>query len=61
MILISASDVAEGDRVAFEEIYQANVNRVYGLCLRLTADVTEAEIAGHDHLAFEVDFEELAD
>ena len=28
----------QGDRRAFEEIYRANVGRVYGLCLRLTRD-----------------------
>mgnify|MGYP001815968987 FL=1 len=43
-----ARRAAEGDRTAFEEIYRANVNRVYGLCLRLTADVTEAEILTQD-------------
>lgn len=39
---------AEGDRAAFEEIYRRYVNRVYGLCLRLTTDVGEAEILTQD-------------
>jgi RNA polymerase sigma-70 factor (ECF subfamily) len=43
-----ARRAAEGDRTAFEEIYHRNANRVYGLCLRLTADVTEAEILAQD-------------
>ncbi len=38
-----AGRAAEGDRAAFEEIYRRYVNRVYGLCLRLTTDVGEAE------------------
>jgi RNA polymerase sigma factor (sigma-70 family) len=43
-----ADRAAEGDRAAFEEIYRRYVNRVYGLCLRLTNDVTEAEILAQD-------------
>jgi len=34
---------AAGDRAAFEKIYRGYQNRVYGLCLRLTGDVVEAE------------------
>ncbi len=43
-----ADRAAEGDRAAFEEIYRRYVNRVYGLCLRLTTDVGEAEILTQD-------------
>ena len=43
-----ADRAAEGDRAAFEEIYRRYVNRVYGLCLRLTADASEAEILTQD-------------
>ena len=43
-----ADRAAEGDRAAFEEIYRRYVNRVYGLSLRLTTDVTEAEILTQD-------------
>jgi RNA polymerase sigma-70 factor (ECF subfamily) len=43
-----ADRAAEGDRAAFEEIYKRYVNRVYGLCLRLTAEATEAEILTQD-------------
>jgi len=32
-----------GDRAAFEGLYRAHSGRVYGLCLRLTRDVTVAE------------------
>ena len=32
-----------GDRAAFEAIYRRHVDRVYGTCLRLTADRVEAE------------------
>jgi RNA polymerase sigma-70 factor (ECF subfamily) len=32
-----------GDRGAFEQIYRRHAARVYGLCLRLTADRVEAE------------------
>lgn len=32
-----------GDRLAFEELYRGNVDQVYGLCLRLSADVSLAE------------------
>ena len=34
---------AAGDRQAFEKIYRGYQNRVYGLSLRLTGDVVEAE------------------
>ena len=43
-----ADRAAEGDRAAFEEIYRRYLNRVYGLSLRLTNDVTEAEILTQD-------------
>jgi RNA polymerase sigma-70 factor (ECF subfamily) len=43
-----ANRAAEGDRAAFEEIYRRYVNRVYGLCLRLTTDVVEAETLTQD-------------
>jgi RNA polymerase sigma-70 factor (ECF subfamily) len=43
-----ADRAAEGDRAAFEEIYRRYVNRVYGLCLRLTTDDGEAEILTQD-------------
>lgn len=32
-----------GDASAFEELYAANLGRVYALCLRMTANVAEAE------------------
>lgn len=32
-----------GDGAAFEEIYRANVGRVYALCLRMTGDQSRAE------------------
>ena len=31
------------DTSAFEKLYRANVDRVYGLCLRMTGNVSEAE------------------
>ena len=34
---------AAGDRVAFERLYRANVNRVYSLCTRMAGDRTLAE------------------
>ncbi len=33
-----ANRAAAGDREAFTRIYHQHINRVYGLCLRLTAD-----------------------
>lgn len=38
-----AEKAAAGDRCAFEQIYRNCQNRVYGLSLRLTGDVVEAE------------------
>jgi RNA polymerase sigma factor (sigma-70 family) len=38
-----AEKAAAGDRYAFEQIYRNYQNRVYGLSLRLTGDVVEAE------------------
>ena len=37
-----------GDRPAFETLYRAHVDRVYGLCLRLTADRERAETLTQD-------------
>ena len=34
---------ARGDRRAFERLYRANVDRVYSLCVRMTADRGRAE------------------
>ena len=33
----------QGDASAFEKLYRANVDRVYGLCLRMTGERSEAE------------------
>ncbi len=38
-----AQKAAEGDMAAFEELYQRHNQRVYSLCLRMTANVSEAE------------------
>ncbi len=37
-----------GDVSAFEMLYRANIDRVYALCLRMTANVAEAEDAAQD-------------
>ena len=34
--------VRSGDRRAFEEVYRANVGRVYAVCLRLSANPVRA-------------------
>lgn len=34
---------AEGDLLAFEELYRLHSRRVYGICLRMTRNVAEAE------------------
>ncbi len=41
--LAIARRAAAGDLAAFEELYRAQVGRVYALCLRLTADSSLAE------------------
>src|SRR5205085_9481608 len=38
-----AQRAARGDARAFEEIYRLHYRRVYGLCLRMTQNVAEAE------------------
>lgn len=38
-----AQKAAAGDIAAFEEIYRRHFRRVYALCLRMTANATEAE------------------
>lgn len=38
-----AARAAAGDRRAFERLYQANVDRVFSLCLRMVADRSRAE------------------
>lgn len=37
-----------GDVSAFEMLYRANIDRVYALCLRMTANVAEAEDSAQD-------------
>jgi RNA polymerase sigma-70 factor (ECF subfamily) len=37
-----------GDVQAFEALYRANIDRVYALCLRMTANVAEAEDCAQD-------------
>lgn len=37
-----------GDTAAFEALYRANVDRVYGLCLRMTGNAAEAEDCAQD-------------
>jgi RNA polymerase sigma-70 factor, ECF subfamily len=34
---------SKGDRYSFERLYRAHVDRVYGVCVRLTGDVARAE------------------
>jgi RNA polymerase sigma-70 factor (ECF subfamily) len=41
--LVLARKAAEGDARAFEEIYRLHQRLVYGLCLRMTQNVAEAE------------------
>ena len=48
----------QGDQAAFEELYRAQVGRVYALCLRLTADAARAEELTQD--AFVRAWERLA-
>ena len=36
------------DPVAFEKLYRANVDKVYGLCLRMTGNTSEAEDCTQD-------------
>jgi len=38
----------DGDVAAFEVLYRANIDRVYALCLRMTANVAEAEDCSQD-------------
>ena len=38
-----SKDVAAGDMRAFEEVYRRHHRRVYGLCMRMTQNVAEAE------------------
>jgi RNA polymerase sigma-70 factor (ECF subfamily) len=37
-----------GDVTAFEELYRRNAGRVYGLCLRLSGDATQAQELAQD-------------
>ena len=37
-----------GDTAAFERLYREHVDRVYGLCLRMTGNVSEAEDCAQD-------------
>lgn len=35
--------VSEGDRAAFEQVYRSTSSKLFGICLRVTADRSEAE------------------
>src|SRR3989454_11489160 len=48
----------QGDQTAFQSLYREHVGRVYALCLRLTADASEAEELTQD--AFVRAWERLA-
>jgi RNA polymerase sigma-70 factor (ECF subfamily) len=37
-----------GDSAAFEELYRTHVDKVYGLCLRMTGNVAEAQDSAQD-------------
>ena len=41
--LLTVRRAQGGDRRAFEQLYRLHVNRVYGLCLRMTGQHTQAE------------------
>ncbi len=47
-VLALVSRACAGDHAAFEAIYRRYCGRIYGLCLRLCADVVEAETATQD-------------
>ena len=38
----------QSDTAAFEKLYRANIDKVYGLCLRMTGNVSEAEDCAQD-------------
>ena len=38
----------QADTSAFEKLYRANIDKVYGLCLRMTGNVSEAEDCAQD-------------
>jgi RNA polymerase sigma-70 factor (ECF subfamily) len=38
----------QGDTVAFESLYRVYIDKVYGLCLRMTGNVAEAEDCAQD-------------
>ena len=38
----------EGSAKAFEQLYRLHVNNIYGICLRMVADPTQAEILTQD-------------
>lgn len=40
--------VQQGDRQAYQKLYQAHIGQVYGLCFRLTADHALAEDAAQE-------------
>ena len=47
-VLALVSRACAGNHGAFEAIYRRYCGRIYGLCLRLCADVVEAETATQD-------------
>jgi RNA polymerase sigma-70 factor (ECF subfamily) len=42
------ASIQQGDRSAFEQLYNQYISRVYALCLRLTADKSTAEDASQE-------------
>ncbi|MEW6729968.1 MAG: RNA polymerase sigma factor [Acidobacteriota bacterium] len=48
VVMISDSKDIDTTQISFEELYRQHYRRVYSLCLRMTANVADAEDLAHD-------------
>jgi len=47
-VILQSGENEKTDEIAFEELYKQHYRRVYSLCLRMTANVSDAEDLAHD-------------